>query len=186
MVGGVVVGGLVIRRHHRPASGHGRVANLHHLLSHNAQCFDEEHICIYYTLNTLYTIYIYTICIYTLCTYVYELNYIYIYTIYRVQHNGEKHHLLSHNVQYTTLWRREHTTHWCVFLGTFFFWYDLVCSLPFNYCTISCTCANTLMHTLIIFHCTSSDFFLKYCPKWIALSFHWENMKWKALFLIWN
>ena len=143
-----------------------------------------EHICIYYTLNTLYTIYIYTICIYTLCTYVYELNYIYIYTIYRVQHNGEKHHLLSHNVQYTTLWRREHTTHWCVFLGTFFFWYDLVCSLPFNCCTISCTCANTLMHTLIIFHCTSSDFFLKYCPKWIALSFHWENMKWKALFLI--
>ena len=81
-----------------------------------------EHICIYYTLNTLYTIYIYTICIYTLCTYVYELNYIYIYTIYRVQHNGEKHHLLSHNVQCTTLWRREHTTHWCVFLGTFFFW----------------------------------------------------------------
>ena len=67
-----------------------------------------EHICIYYTLNTLYTIYIYTICIYTLCTYVYELNYIYIYTIYRVQHNGEKHHLLSHNVQCTTLWRREH------------------------------------------------------------------------------
>ena len=47
MVGGVVVGGLVIRTHHRPASGHGRVANLHHLLSHNAQCFDEGSIYVY-------------------------------------------------------------------------------------------------------------------------------------------
>ena len=150
--------GRVIRRHHRAASGHGRVANLHHLTSmlHNECTFERRAhtIALMFVLgcNTEHKVPRIIVSFFVTIRSPKDISKI-CYTIF------SKTFYIIFLGQIFGIIVTDHTKRrkWSEILCVLGYSTVCVCSFPLctNYGTNSCTCAHTQMHTVIIFHCTS-------------------------------